>query len=318
MTRLVSIEFRRILARRIVRMAAAAALLGMLIAGVVLFARSHRLSPSDAAALEQRARAQQEQILQDCVAHIPPDQVPSELTREEFCKQITQGAFEPQDPRFQLAHYRDIALGLAVLFIALLGILGASFAGAEWHAGTVAAQLTWEPRRIRLLTGKIIATAAFAFMAFLAAEIVLFGVVAPAGFFRGTAAGMTSSWFHGVVGILLRAAVVAALAAGAAHALASLARNTAAAVGAAFVYGAVLEPLVRQLRPGWQHWLFADNVATFVAGHAPAQLAAEARGVARGFVVHLPSVTRAGVLVSAYVLGLVVISLVVFRRRDVT
>jgi ABC-2 type transport system permease protein len=306
MTRLLSVEFRRILARRIVVVAATAALLGMLIAGVVLFARSHRLSPSQAVALDQQARAQQEQAFQDCLSGFPPDQVPAGVSKEEFCAEITQESFQLQDPRFHVAHYRDVAMGLAGLFIVILAILGASFSGAEWHAGTVATQLTWEPRRIALLAAKVLATATFAFAAFLVAEIVLFGVVAPSGFLRGTTAGVNASWFRGVVGLLLRAAVVAALAAGTAHALASLARNTAAALAVAFVYGAVLEPLLRQLRPGWRPWLFIDNVATFVGGHTT------------DFTLHPRSMAGAGILISLYVLGLVGISLAVFRRRDVT
>jgi hypothetical protein len=306
MTRLLGVELRRILARRIVSFVGGIVLLGMLIGGVVLFARSHRLSPSAAASLDQQASAQMEQAYQDCLTGLSPDQVPPGNTQEEFCRTITREGFQPQDPRFHLAHYRDVAMGLAGLFIVLFGILGASFAGAEWHTGSVATQLTWEPRRLPLLGAKLLMTGAFAFVAFLLAEALLFGVVAPAGILRGTTAGVTATWWRGVTGILLRGAVVASLAAASAHALASIARNTAAAVGAAFVYGAVLEPLLRQLRPGWQPWLFFDNVVTFVGGHPTA------------ITLHPRSMTGAGILVSAYVLGIVAISLAAFQRRDVT
>lgn len=311
MSAILAAEARRMLARRIVRFAAATVLLGMVIGGAVLFVRSHRLATSATAALDQQTRIQRQQEFEACVGNagspgIPPEAVPSGVTREEFCRQLAQESFQPEDPRFHLIHYRDVAQGLGALFIVLLAIIGASFAGAEWHAGTVATQLTWEPRRVRLLAAKTALAAVFGFLGFLAAEAILFAVVAPAGFFRGTAAGLNGSWVRETVGLILRAGMVAGLATAAAHALASLARNTAASVGAAFVYGAVLEPLLRQLRPGWRPWLLVDNIGTFVTGQAPFS-PAQSR-----------STVGAAVLISAYTMALVLVALAVFRRRDVT
>src|SRR5947208_16600993 len=164
MTALVMVEVRRLLSRRVVRFVAAMAVFVMWLAVLVLFVRSHRteLTPAQAAAKLQAAAQQQ---IADCVQNIPSSDVPPGMTRQEFCKRI---AFEPtiHNPEFHLSHYREVAEGLSGLFIAILVVLGATSAGAEWHAGTVTTQLTWEPRRAPLFLAKAIAAALLAFVAY--------------------------------------------------------------------------------------------------------------------------------------------------------
>jgi ABC-type transport system involved in multi-copper enzyme maturation permease subunit len=259
MISLLGIETRRLLARRVVRFAGVLALLGMAIAGIVLFFRSHRAAG----------------------APIP-------------------------DPAFHLTQYRLVAEGLSGLFIFLLVMLGATSAGAEWHAGTVATQLTWEPRRIRLLVAKTIVAAAFGFLALLLAEAVLLGALAPAAIFRGTTRGVDAAWFRGTAVILLRAAVVAALGAAIGHSLAWLARNTAVAVGVVLGYVAVVEPLLQAVRPTWQLWFPVGNAVRFISAN-PENVIGPTR-----------STGGAGALLVAYGIALGLVSLVVFRRRDVT
>jgi len=227
------------------------------------------------------------------------------MTLEEYCEQII-GTPEIEDPAFSLVSYREVAEGLSGLFIGLVMILAASFIGAEWHAGTVTTQLTWEPRRNRVLAAKVIAAALFGFAFFLLAEAVLLGIVAPTALFRGTTEGIDAAWVRGVIGVVLRGAGAAAFAAAIAFSLASLARNTAAAVGGAFVYLAILEPLIRAVRPRWQPWFLYDNLATFISGHTPS------------LMPFGRTTAGAGVLLSIYTMGFVLLALAVFRRRDVT
>jgi ABC-2 type transport system permease protein len=308
MSALLLVEFRRLLARRIVRFVGAMALLGLLIAGLVLFVRSHRLDAPSTARLRTKAETGYQQELARCSAGnfgIPPSDIPPGETLEQFCQSIVQPPPLP-DPAFHLTQYRAVAEGLSGLLIALLVVLGATSAGAEWHAGTVTTQLTWEPRRARLFGAKVIVAAVFAFVAFLAVEALLFGVLTPAALFRGTTRGIDAQWFRGTVVILLRAGAVAAMGAAIGHALAWLARNTAVAVGAALGYAAVLEPLLRAARPKWEPWFLVSNAVRFITAH-PLDFTTRAR-----------STTGAGVLLAAYTLGAVIVTLAVFRRRDVT
>jgi ABC-2 type transport system permease protein len=305
---LLAVEIRRILSRRAIYLAAALVLLGMLIAGGVLFARSHRLAAAQLQARQEKEEMIHRQAVAECASGkfgIPTEEVPSGVTLEEYCQQIV-GTPELEDPAFQLVQYRVIAENLSGLFIALLMILAASFIGAEWHAGTITTQLTWEPRRTRVLAAKAIAVALFAFVFFVLAQILLFGVLSPAAVFRGTTQGVNSVWFQGAAGVVLRGAAAAALTSAIAFSLASIARNTAAAVGAVFVYIAVLEPLVRAARPKWQRWYLYDNLATLISGHR------------LEFTTTGRSVIGAAFLVSIYAIAFVLLAMAIFRQRDVT
>ncbi len=308
MSALLAVEIRRILSRRAVFGAAGLVLLGMLVAGSVLFVRSHRPAPAELRAQQQRVEADRRHAVAECASgsfNIPKEEIPPGMTLQQYCEQVI-GTPEIEDPAFRLVHYRDVAENLSGLFIAVLMILAASIIGAEWHAGTVTTQLTWEPRRNRVLAVKAIAIALFAFAFFLLAQILLFGVLVPSAVLRGTTEGATLAWLQGAAGVVLRGAAAAALASVIGFAVASIARNTAAAVGAVFVYVAILEPLIRANRPNWQRWYLYDNLATFVSGHR------------LDFTTYGRSVAGAAVLICLYTLAFVLAAMAVFRRRDVT
>ena len=305
MTALLGVEFRRLLARRIVRFTGALVLLGMLIAGLVLFVRSHRVEPGAISARAAELQAEHDRNVADCIQGTSPSDVPPGLTVEEFCKQIV---FSPPlpNPEFHLTHYREVAEGLAGLFIALLIVLGATSAGAEWHAGTVTTQLTWDPRRARLFLAKVFAATVFAFLAFLVAEALLFVCLAPAAVFRGTTSWVDAAWARGTAEVLLRAAAVGAMGAAIGHALAWLARNTAVAVGASLGYAAVIEPLLRAVKPAWEPWFLVSNAVRFITAHP------------LDFTTKTRSTAGAAVLLLSYTAAAMLVSMVVFRRRDVT
>jgi ABC-type transport system involved in multi-copper enzyme maturation permease subunit len=265
---LLGVEFSRILARRLVRVLGALALLGIMVAGVVVFIQSHPVSGPAAAALREQVRV--------------------------------------EDPRFHLTSYADVLMGTSGLLIFLLMVVGASLVGAEWHAGTMTTILTWEPRRARLMAAKVIAASAFAFVAFLLVEALLFGGLAPAALVRGTTEGLDGTWLRSTLGFAVRAGGLGALAAAVGFSIASVARNTGAAAGVAFAYIAILEPIVRGWKPKWQPWFVYDNAATFVLGHTA------------GFTSDARSTLGAGLVLVAYTLGMVLIAVAAFRRRDVT
>jgi ABC-type transport system involved in multi-copper enzyme maturation permease subunit len=305
---LLGVELRRILSRRAVWAAAAIVLLGMVIAGIVLFARSHRSTSAELQDQVRQVEVERRQAIAECAAGafgIPAEEVPPGMTLEQYCEQVV-GTGEINDAAFRLVRFREIAENLSGLFITLLMILSASFIGAEWHAGTITTQLTWEPRRNRVLAAKAVAAALVALVFFVLANIVLFGIVTPSALFRGSTDGLTLGWFQGAGGVVLRGAVAAALTSAIAFSLASLARNTAAAVGGVFVYIAIVEPLMRAARPRWQPWYLFDNLSTFISGHTP------------GFTPFGRTMTGAGVLLAVYTMGFILLAMAVFRRRDVT
>jgi hypothetical protein len=272
------------------------------VAGVVVFVRSHRdLAGARAQALEQQ-RSEIESCMSGNFGPLPGEGQPG-FDRRATCEELT--GVSTQDPRFHLARLPDIFLGTSVPAIILAWVLAASFLGAEWHSGTMTTWLTWEPRRTRVLVAKAVAAMATAFGLTVALELLLGVALLPAAIFRGSMSGVDSSWALEVAGALARAAIAAALMALLGLSLAGLGRNTAAALGAGFVYLAVVENLVRGLRPQWMPWLLTENTARFVVA-GPAGLSIGRTPIESALVV------------AAYAGALFLAALVAFRTRDVT
>jgi hypothetical protein len=311
MTVLLDVEARRYLARRLVRFMVGLVVLGSLIAGTVMFFKSHRLGATQFQAAQQEAQAQFERDVQACASGefgIPQSEVPPGQTMEEFCReQVLIGSAQIVDPAFHLTSLKDVYIGTNGILITLFLLLGASFVGAEWHSGTVTTLLTWEPRRLRVIVAKVAVAAAMAFVGYLALQALIGLALLPTAVFRGSTEGADGAWFREIIGFLLRGGVLAAIAATFGASLAFIGRNTAAALGVAFGYFAILEPLLRVLRPKWQPWLVMDNVATFVLGNSGGNAEFSSR-----------SVVEAGVLIGIYALGLASVAAAVFRTRDVT
>jgi ABC-type transport system involved in multi-copper enzyme maturation permease subunit len=192
--------------------------------------------------------------------------------------------------------------------LAVIGglLLGASFVGAEWHAGTMTTVLTWEPRRLRVLAAKTAVTAIGVFVV-IAALVAVFALgLTLVASTRGVTAGLGEGFVRSVVGTTLRVAACSAAGALVGIAIAMVARNTAAAVGAGFAYLAIIEGLIRGLRPGWQHYLLADNIAVVVTGDGSG-------------IMQVPVTTaRAVSTIAVWVAVLMAAAAVSFRTRDVT
>jgi hypothetical protein len=205
-----------------------------------------------------------------------------------------------------LSSLTDVFSGTGALLV-ILGLgLGASFVGAEWSMGSMATLLTWEPRRLRVALVKASAGALLVFAIACLFQALLGLVLLPTVVTTAGAEGADQDWFLSAGGVILRAACVAALTQVIGFSMASLARNTAAAVVAGFVYLVFLENLIRGLRPQWQTWLVAENVATFI--------------VAPGEVPELANKTtaEAGLLLAVYAALFLVVAIAAFRSRDVT
>jgi ABC-type transport system involved in multi-copper enzyme maturation permease subunit len=210
------------------------------------------------------------------------------------------------DPPFRLTEIRSALLGASGSFLLLAWVIGASAIGAEWHAGTVTTELTWEPRRPRLFAAKGVALATVVFLGVLALQALLGAGLAVTAALRGTTEGADAGWLGATIAVALRSGVLAVVGAAVGFSLAFVARNTAAALGAGFAYAAIVEPLLRAWRPGWTRWLFFDNVSFFVTGE---DLSFPPLG---------RSAAEAGLVLLLYSLLALGAALMAFRRRDVT
>jgi hypothetical protein len=182
---------------------------------------------------------------------------------------------------------------------------GASVAGAEWRAGTITTVLTWEPRRVRLHLTRTAACAILAALISFALQAVFLAAFLPSVLAHGSHAGVNAAWSSSLVIAMLRSALFTAIAAMVGVALATLGRNTAFAIVAVFAWFAVLEGLIRGLKPGLAQYLWGENIGTVLPW---GQL--ENANFRRGPLVAL-------VTVALYVAAITTVATIAFRRRDV-
>lgn len=304
MSPLLTVEVRRLLSRRVVRILFLLSVLGILIAGVSVFVKS---SNEPRAAVLDRDPSVREEV-ERCRSGelgpiVPPGEIePTTTPTIEQCLDYIGAA----DPAFNLVDLDEILGGTSVPLIILAWVIGATSIGAEWQKGTLQTILTWEPRRLRLIGAKLAASALVVALGFLFLEGLLALVLWPAAAFRGSTVGADAQWLVGLVGVVSRGAAVAVIAASVGFAIATVGRNTAAALGVGFLYISVIEGLVRGLRPQLIPWLVADNAAVFITAE-PDLLAIVRRSTA-----------ESGLLLLAYALVLCAAATAFFRARDVT
>lgn len=202
------------------------------------------------------------------------------------------------------AELPDVLRGLSFIAILIGLVIGASSIGASWQSGTFTTLLTWEPRRTRvaLVRAFVVAAGVLSVVAVLLGVFVgLFGLTTG---LRGDPA-VPAGWAGEVLGVVWRVSALAAAASVIGGALAMIGRHTAAALGAAFVYLAVIEGVLRGIRPSLGWFLLGDNIAVVVNGSG--------LSIGDGTL----TATRGAVTVAAYSLGLLALAVVWFRARDV-
>jgi ABC-type transport system involved in multi-copper enzyme maturation permease subunit len=212
--------------------------------------------------------------------------------------------FVQADPEFFVISLDHVLRGVTVALVVLAFVVGASFIGADWRAGTVVTQLTWEPRRVRIFVGKGTAVILAAGLASVLLQALLAGALLPGALRGGGSGGADAAWLRSMIGEVLRGGALSGIAAAIGLALGSIGRNTALALGAGFMYLAVLEGgLLSSLFPGTSRWLVVPNAIQFVVG---------------GDYLVGRSVTAAGLLLTGYAVGALTIAVAVFQSRDVT
>jgi len=222
---LLMVEMRRAMRRRVVRVMILLALVGCAFAGVIAFVGSHGKTLAE--------------------LHANGELHPAVLTD------------------WWVAAKSDGAVFLSAFFLLLGGLFaGAAVVGAEWRAGTVTTALTWEPRRIRLNLARTSACGILAFVIAFALQVVFLASFLPAVLANGSTVGADPNWWTSLVWAMARSAALTSMAAMLAAALATLGRNTAFALAAGLAWFAVIENLIRGLRPAWAPYLWGENIGT--------------------------------------------------------
>lgn len=304
MTALLSGELRRLLARRLVKVLLLLAVLGVAVAGVLTFLNTEK---GDAATVAMRRQEVQRQF-QECFERtVPP--------RPGSAPRVVEGPGGPcdidtsgtSDKSLPLVDLSDILKGTTAPLVIVAWLLGASAIGADWQSRTLTTLLTWEPRRARVLLVKAGAAMVVATLFFFVVQGLLFGALLPSVLAHGTTDGADGAWFATLAGVLGRGAVMVAVAAGIGFAIASVGRNTSAAMGMGFAYVVVIEQTVGGFLEDWRRWLLLGNAIVFVSG--------DNQGGDEGIPGR--SVLGAGLFLTVVSIGLLLAATAIFRRRDV-
>ena len=301
-------ELRRLLARRLVRVLALLAVLAIALAGVLTFVNTEDVPPAELAQRRARARADFEQCVEQGGPQVGPREVPdqpgprSEVPVEERC-QFTVGRVE--DPRFELRDLKGILQGTTAPLVVVAWVLGASSIGADWQSRTITTLLTWEPRRGRVLLAKACASIVVACGFALLAGALLAAALLPSAYLDGTTAGTGDTFGRSMAGVALRGEAMIAIAAALGFSVASIGRNTAAALGIGFAYFLVIENVVGSLLADYRRWLLLGNAIVLITGED------------EGGEVVGRTVLEAGLYLTAVALLLMAVATVLFERRDV-
>jgi ABC-2 type transport system permease protein len=305
--RLLESELLRARSRRMLWMIAVGFAVAILIGVGVATIRSHPPSTEELAAAQQQYDLMNERCLNGKMGADEAN-LPNRFdTLEEFCSdQVRPEYFEPSSDELRLNGLIDILKGSS-FFVIIIGLfLGASFGGADWHTGTMATLLTWEPRRLRVMLARAVVTAVVVFVLALAVQVLLAGAIWLGAALRGSTL-LSDGFWRDVFETLLRVGTIAVAAAVIGLGLATIGRNTAAAVMVLFGYLALFEVLFRGLRPTIAGWLLITNMAVAVDAH---QIE-----ITRNTII---TVAHASAVVAVWTVGVVALGALAFRTRDVT
>ncbi len=296
-------ELHRMWSRRLLKVLGALVMVAMVVGAAITFVQSSR----DLGALQRQAQFERRQTIQACVRgdFDPPGQNPKAGNRQRRCERIV-GEYEVPDPRFQYVDLQPILLGSSPLLLILCLLLGATFVGAEWQKQTITTTLTWEPRRVRLIATKFAAIAIVGLAFVVVMHLFLAAVMGVVAVLAGSTEGVNAAWARETAAFTVRVAAVGSLTAVMGCAIATVGRNTTAALGAAFVYFAVLEGLIRGFRPHWQPWLLGDNAGQFISGEAVGPAMADKATMDVALTLLL------------YAAAFVTVATIFFKNRDVT
>lgn len=200
----------------------------------------------------------------------------------------------------------DNYLTVSALFLVVGAVIcGASVAGAEWKAGTMTTMLTWVPSRLRLHGARTLSAAILSFVIGFLLQLLHLAVAIPAVVVNGTNSGTDFSWWMALLLAMLRISLITMLVAVLAVSIATIGRNTSAALIALATWALVIERLLAGFWPKFARFMISENVGTVVSW---AQL--------DGVDFERPPIVALITLIG-YLAIVLVVATVLFARRDV-
>lgn len=152
----------------------------------------------------------------------------------------------------------------AMFLVVGAALCGASVAGAEWRAGTMTTMLTWVPSRVLLHGARTTSAALLSFAISFVLQGLCLVATLPAILAHGTTTGTDSSWWATLLLAMSRISLVSALIAVLAVSVATIGRNTSAALVAMAGWALLVERLVAGFWPKLARFMIGENVAIVI------------------------------------------------------
>ena len=324
-SRLLRTELRRLFSRRFTLVLLAICAIGYLAAIGYTWQSKSQVTAADIA----QATAQRDRTIADITASINNCLKAAGATAEQ-CGTVPTTAEFPPDQFLANNPFRPeevsgytTAVGVAVGMAAF--VLAATFIGAEWSSKNLVAWLFYEPRRLRLMAAKLLA---------LLGVVVVLSAVAQTiwavsarllidhrGVPVSTLGDAAPHFWSDVLQSQFRSALLVVPFALLGFGLANLIKNTAAALGVAFVFLVVVESVLRAVSRSLQQFQITTNVAAWISPGGITVYGDNAFDPAQNAVmpkeIHISNL-HGGVTLMIYAAVVLGVSLVMFRRRDIT
>ena len=328
MSRLLRVELLRLVTRRLV---VAAALAALVVGGLVVFGVFQMVKPPPPAQLEQAEQAYQqelerfrengEEMVADC-------REAEEAEREAIGQDVDFGCeqMEPQREWFistapPLGDNLPMMLSALVPLVVLLPMaMATTFVAAEHSTGAISNWLTFEPRRLRVWTSKVIAASIGAVPAVAALLGLVVGGTYLAYSLQGLETDLATGVWQEILWTCLRLVALGVMAALAGCALGFLLRHTAAVLGVVIGYAIIVEGILRNVVPALVPWTAGQNANAWTRYGAPYWVQECTVGPTGQMCEGVERVLTFGHSAAYLLLGtavLLVVSALVFRRRDV-
>lgn len=322
-------EVRRFRSRRFIQVLLAVTLAGFVLAvGLASATEFGNPSPAVLAAAQARvdeAVLEQEGFRQQCLAD--PGR-PTQVDPTDYCgppvaaDSIPIGQFLDKEPFVLADALPPGGIATAVVTSALAFLIGATWVGAEWSSRSMVALLFWVPRRTAVMRAKLTVLVAATALLGVVAQALWWGTALVMAATLGRSNPLPEGFYADLLGQQARSVLLVVLIGLLGFGFSNLMRGTGAALGVAFLYFAIAENAVRNLRPAWQEWLLTDNAAALVLpGGSTLYLYDEnsfdpATGFTDAGRELVLTNLHGGLVLGVATAALVAVGVVVFARRD--
>lgn len=205
--------------------------------------------------------------------------------------------------------------GVAIAFLLISVVLGASFMGAEYRSGTVENLLLWEPRRTRVLVTKYVAGFVSSMAATALALGFLIGLLLLLASVHGTFTGVDGRFWIDLASVVTRASLAGGAFFVMSMAIATIFKNTTAAVGAILGWFVLSNVLIGVFLKSVRQYELFINATAFVG---EAETPRIVKGPFGDIWAYSHNYLTAGLYVLAWALIPAAIALATFNRRDMT